>query len=164
MISTVVWGTGNVGRAAVRAVDAHPALGLTAVLVADPAKVGRDAGELSGLGRTLGVAATADVAAVLAAGPRAVVYAASGDVRPDEALRDLERAVRAGAVVVTPSVYGMYDHRGAPPEIRDPLLEAVAAGGGSLFVSGVDRIGSWLAFGRLNHVLGLDSVCVLPQR
>ncbi|MFD7436261.1 carboxymuconolactone decarboxylase family protein [Streptomyces sp. NPDC059861] len=25
-------------------------------------------------------------------------------------------------------------------------------------------IGSWLAFGRLNHVLGLDGVCVLPQR
>ncbi|AWW42293.1 carboxymuconolactone decarboxylase family protein [Streptomyces cadmiisoli] len=24
-------------------------------------------------------------------------------------------------------------------------------------------IGSWLAFGRLNHVLGLDSVCVLPR-
>lgn len=24
-------------------------------------------------------------------------------------------------------------------------------------------IGSWLAFGRLNHVLGLDTVCVLPE-
>ena len=24
-------------------------------------------------------------------------------------------------------------------------------------------IGSWLAFGRLNHVLGIDSVCVLPS-
>ena len=24
-------------------------------------------------------------------------------------------------------------------------------------------IGSWLAFGRLNHVLGIDSVCVLPK-
>jgi alkylhydroperoxidase family enzyme len=24
-------------------------------------------------------------------------------------------------------------------------------------------LGSWLAFGRLNHVLGLDSVCVLPS-
>jgi len=24
-------------------------------------------------------------------------------------------------------------------------------------------IGSWLAFGRLNHVLGLDTVCVLPS-
>ncbi|MBX9392094.1 dihydrodipicolinate reductase [Streptomyces sp. TRM72054] len=138
MISTVVWGTGNVGRAAIRAVDAHPSLGLAAVLVADPAKVGRDAGDLSGLGRRLGVPATDDVTAVLATGPRAVVYAASGDVRPDEALRDIGRAVRAGAVVVTPSVYGMYDHRGAPPEIREPLLEAVAAGGGSLFVSGVD--------------------------
>ncbi|MGW7198261.1 hypothetical protein ACWGH9_19365, partial [Streptomyces chryseus] len=50
MISTVVWGTGNVGRAAVRAVDAHPALRLSAVVVHDPAKAGRDAGELCGLG------------------------------------------------------------------------------------------------------------------
>ncbi|MFB6777320.1 carboxymuconolactone decarboxylase family protein [Streptomyces sp. NPDC056352] len=25
-------------------------------------------------------------------------------------------------------------------------------------------IGSWLAFGRLNHVLGLDTVCALPGR
>jgi alkylhydroperoxidase family enzyme len=23
-------------------------------------------------------------------------------------------------------------------------------------------IGAWLAFGRLNHVLGIDAVCVLP--
>ncbi|MEU7700815.1 hypothetical protein AB0B81_21525, partial [Streptomyces sp. NPDC039028] len=45
MIRTVVWGTGNVGRAAIRAVDAHPGLELAAVLVSDPAKVGRDAGE-----------------------------------------------------------------------------------------------------------------------
>ena len=32
MISTVVWGTGNVGRAAIRAVAAHPALALAAVV------------------------------------------------------------------------------------------------------------------------------------
>ncbi|RSM91666.1 carboxymuconolactone decarboxylase family protein [Kibdelosporangium aridum] len=25
-------------------------------------------------------------------------------------------------------------------------------------------IGSWLAFGRLNHVLGLDAMCVLPNK
>jgi hypothetical protein len=24
-------------------------------------------------------------------------------------------------------------------------------------------VGSWLAFGRLNHVLGLDTVCALPS-
>ncbi|WP_306333624.1 dihydrodipicolinate reductase [Streptomyces sp. KL118A] len=138
MIPTVVWGTGNVGRAAVRAVEAHPDLSLAAVLVHSPAKVGRDAGELAGLGRQLGVTATDDVAAVLAARPRAVVYAASGDLRPDEALADIVGAVRAGAVVVTPALYALYDQRGAPPEFRDPVLAAVADGGGSLFVSGVD--------------------------
>ncbi|NEE56349.1 dihydrodipicolinate reductase, partial [Streptomyces sp. SID8455] len=61
MIPTVVWGTGNVGRAAIRAVEAHPALTLTAVLVHDPAKTGRDAGDLGGVGRTLGVTATDDI-------------------------------------------------------------------------------------------------------
>ena len=35
-IQTVVWGTGNVGRAAIRAVDAHPGLELAAVIVAQP--------------------------------------------------------------------------------------------------------------------------------
>ncbi|WP_406503890.1 dihydrodipicolinate reductase [Streptomyces sp. NBC_00212] len=138
MISTVVWGTGNVGRAAIRAVEAHPALELAAVLVHDPAKVGRDAGELAGVEGQLGVAASDDIEAVLAEHPRAVVYAASGGIRPDEALADVTRAMRAGAVVVTPALYPLYDHRGAPPEFRDPVLAAVAAGGGSLFVSGVD--------------------------
>jgi hypothetical protein len=138
MTSTVVWGTGNIGRAALRAVDAHPALKLTAVLVHDPRKVGRDAGELGGLGRDLGIAATGDVDAVLATRPGAVVYAASGDIRPDDALADILRAIRAGAVVVTPSLYALYDQRNAPPETREAVLTAVADGGGSLFVSGVD--------------------------
>ncbi|MFI2228588.1 dihydrodipicolinate reductase [Nocardia testacea] len=138
MISTVVWGTGNVGRAAVRAVDAHPELELTAVLVHDPAKAGRDAGELAGLDRSLGVPATTDVDAVLGARPGAVVYAASGDIRPDDALADIVRAVGGGAVVVTPALYALYDQRGAPPEVREPVLAAIETGGGSLFVSGID--------------------------
>jgi hypothetical protein len=138
MISTVVWGTGNVGRAAVRAVDAHPALKLAAVLVHDPAKVGRDAGTLAGLEHEIGIAATDDVDAALAASPRAVVYAASGDIRPDDALADVTKAIRAGAVVVTPSLYPLYDQRNALPEFREPVLAAIADGGGSLFVSGVD--------------------------
>ncbi|SES25737.1 hypothetical protein SAMN05216188_12856 [Lentzea xinjiangensis] len=138
MIATAVWGTGNVGRAAIRAVEAHPALKLTAVVVHDQEKAGRDAGDLAGLEHELGIAATTDIGAVLAASPRAVVYAASGDVRPDDALADITRAIRAGAVVVTPSLYALYDHRSAPPELREPVLAAVAEGGGSLFVSGVD--------------------------
>ncbi|MFI6362536.1 dihydrodipicolinate reductase [Nocardia sp. NPDC050630] len=138
MIPTIVWGTGNVGRAAIRAVDAHPALELTGVLVHDPDKVGRDAGRLAGLDYDLAVAATADIESALAAGHRAVVYAASGDIRPDDALADIVRAVESGAVVVTPALYALYDPRSAPPEMREPVLAAVARGGGSLFVSGVD--------------------------
>lgn len=138
MISTVVWGTGNVGRAAIRAVDAHPALKLTAVLVHSRDKVGRDAADLAGIEGQLGIAATDDIDTVLAASPQAVVYAASGDIRPDEALDDVGRAIRAGAVVVTPALYALYDQRNAPPELRDPLAAAVTDGGGSLFVSGVD--------------------------
>ncbi|WP_433573107.1 NAD(P)H-dependent amine dehydrogenase family protein [Streptomyces sp. CA-251247] len=138
MISTVVWGTGNVGRAAIRAVEAHPALKLAAVIVHNPGKVGRDAGHLAGLTEELGVTATDDIDTVLAASPRAVVYAASGDIRPDEAQADIVRAVRAGAVVVTPALYALYDQRNAPQELRDPVLAAIADGGGSLFVSGVD--------------------------
>jgi len=138
VISTIVWGTGNVGRLAIRAVTAHPALELTGVIVHDPAKLGRDAGDLGDLGRALGVAATDDVQAVLAARPQAVVYAASGDIRPDDALADIVAAIRAGAVVVTPALYALYDQRNAPAETRDPVLAAIAEGGGSLFVSGVD--------------------------
>ncbi|GAB2811916.1 dihydrodipicolinate reductase [Actinocorallia aurea] len=138
MISTIVWGTGNVGRAAIRAVAAHPELELAAVVVNNAEKVGRDAGELGGLDHALGVAATNDVEAVLAARPGAVVYAASGDIRPDDALADITRAIAAGAVVVTPSLYALYDQRNAPAEMRDPVLAAIAEGGGSLFVSGVD--------------------------
>ena len=136
--SVAVWGTGNVGRAAIRAVDAHPALDLTGVLVSNPDKVGRDAGDLAGVDRTLGVAATAGVDAVLTARPDAVVYAASGDIRPDDALADVCRALRAGAVVVTPALYALYDPTSAPPEVIEPVRAAIAEGGGRLFVSGID--------------------------
>jgi hypothetical protein len=136
-LPVVVWGTGNMGRAAIRAVEAHPGLRLSAVVVHDPAKVGRDAGDLADLGRALGVLATADPDAALAEAA-AVAYMASGDVRPDAAAADVARALRAGAVVVTPAIYALYDHRSAPAELRDPLLEAARAGGSALFVSGID--------------------------
>ncbi|WGX99570.1 dihydrodipicolinate reductase [Nocardioides sp. QY071] len=139
-VPVVVWCTGNMGRASIRAVAAHPGLSLAGVIVSDPAKVGRDAGDLAELGRTLGVRATADVDAALATldGGGAVAYTASGELRPDEAVVDIARALANGAVVVTPSVYALYDHRSAPAELTDPLSKACADGGSALFVSGID--------------------------
>ena len=49
MARVVVWGTGNVGRPAIRAVAAHRDLELAGVIVANPDKVGVDAGALADL-------------------------------------------------------------------------------------------------------------------
>ena len=62
----VQWSTGNVGRHALAGIDAHPELDLVGVFVSNPDKVGRDAGDLAGLGRTLGVTASGDFDALLA--------------------------------------------------------------------------------------------------
>lgn len=137
-VRTVVWGTGNVGRAALRSVHANPDLDLVAVVVRNPDLVGRDAGDIAGLGQELGVAATDDLDGVLAAGPRALVYAVTGDGREQDALADVLRAVEAGCVVVTPSLYALYDPRNAAPDVLEPVQAAVERGAGALFVSGVD--------------------------
>jgi len=110
-----VWGTGNMGRAAVRAVEAHPGLDLAGV-------VSRSA---------LGSESVLE-------GVDAVAYMASGDLRPDDAAADIARCLRGGAVVVTPSLYSLYDVRSAPSALADPLRAAAAEGGGALFVSGID--------------------------
>ena len=55
--NVVVWGTGNVGRPAIRSVAANQDLNLVGVIVNNPEKIGVDAGELAGIS-TLGVTAT----------------------------------------------------------------------------------------------------------
>ncbi|HEY5097533.1 MAG TPA: hypothetical protein VII46_05760, partial [Acidimicrobiales bacterium] len=97
----VAWSTGNVGRHAIAGIDARPDLELVGLWVSNPDKVGRDAGELAGLGRTLGVAATDDVEALLALKPDVVVHTAMADHRLMEALADLQRILRAGVNVVS---------------------------------------------------------------
>lgn len=133
----VVWGTGNVGRPAIRAVQANPALELRAVLVSNPDKVGRTAGELAGDAPS-GPEATDSVADVLAAGPDAVVYAASADFRPEEAVADIIGCLEAGADVVTTGLFPLYHPPSAPSELTEPLDAACEKGQSSLFASGID--------------------------
>jgi len=135
----VVWGTGNVGRNALAGVAARPDLELAGVWVSDPAKVGRDAGELAGLGRTLGVAASGDADAVLDLRPDCVVYAAMADDRIFEALGDLTRILRSGASVAAAGpVFLQYPRGVAPDEMVEPLRRAALDGGASLWVNGID--------------------------
>jgi hypothetical protein len=134
----VVWGTGNAGKPAIRAVVAHRGLELVGVIVSNPAKVGRDAGELAGIAPT-GVRATDDARAVLALRPDAVVYTATGDTRPADATDDVVGCLAAGANVVTTAIYPLLHPPSAPPDLRARIDDACRTGGGtSIFVSGID--------------------------
>ena len=136
-----VWGTGNVGRPAIRAVVADPALELAAVIVSDPRKEGRDAAELCNLDDATGVVATTDAAAVLGGGSGridAVVYAATGDTRPDAAVDDIVACLEAGADVASTSVYPLIHPGTTPEDLRSRIEAACAAGGTRCWVSGID--------------------------
>jgi hypothetical protein len=137
MRRVAVWGTGNMGSTAIRSVTAFPGLELAAVITSSPEKDGKDAATFAGIATPTGVTATTNVDAALARCD-AVAYMASGDIRPDDAINDIERCLRAGAHVVTPSLYSLYDPRSAPKEWVDRLTAAAEEGGATLLVSGVD--------------------------
>jgi 2,4-diaminopentanoate dehydrogenase len=132
-----VWGTGNMGSTAIRSALAFPGLALSGIITSSESKEGMDAAEFVGIDSPTGVVASTDVDAVLA-DCDAVAYMASGDIRPDEAISDIERCLRAGRHVVTPSLYSLYDPRSAPPEWVERLTAAAEEGGSTLLVSGVD--------------------------
>jgi len=125
------------GSTAIRSTLAFPGLELAAVITSAPDKAGRDAATFAGLTEDTGVLTTTDVDGALA-GCDAVAYMASGDIRPDDALADIERCLLAGAHVVTPSLYSLYDPRSAPQDWVDRLTAAAERGGATLLVSGVD--------------------------
>ena len=92
----IQWATGGVGQAAIAGVVARPDLELVGCWVHSPAKEGRDAGELCGLG-PIGVRATTDVDALVSLDADCVIYA---PVMADPLL--VARLLAAGMNVVTP--------------------------------------------------------------
>ena len=134
--NVAVWGTGNVGRPAIRAIAAHQDLELVGAIVSNPEKVGRDAGELAGIG-PLGILATDDPSAALQ-GADAVVYTATGDTRPEAALTDLVACLDAGHNVVSTSFYSLLHPASVPRDLLDVIEPACTRGNASVFVSGID--------------------------
>ena len=125
------------GSTAIRSAVAFPGLKLSGVITSSADKHGKDAATFARLDAETGVSATTDVDAALA-GSDAVAYMASGDIRPDEAVAEIERCLRAGKHVVTPSLYSLLDPRSGPQEWVERLTAAAEEGGASLLVSGVD--------------------------
>ena len=153
----VVWSTGTVGRHAIAGVDRHPNLELVGVWVSNPAKDGRDAGELADLGRELGIAATTDRDALLALEPDAIVHTAMTDDRVLEAIEDLIGFLEAGVNVVSSGPVLLQWPAGIlPPEVLERIQKAGASGDASVHVNGIDP-------GFANDVLPL-SLTSLSQR
>ena len=125
----VQWATGNIGNRSLRGVLEHPDLELVGVHVYDPDKVGRDAGELAGLG-SAGVFATGTIDDVLALAPDCVLYMPRACD-----LDDVARLLEAGSNVVT--TRGEF-HRPASmdPAARERIEAACRRGGTSIHSTG----------------------------
>jgi hypothetical protein len=158
-LQVAVWGTGNVGRPAIRAVLSHADLELAAVVVASPDKVGRDAGDIADVGAT-GVLATDDWRSVIDARPDAVVYTATADTRPEEAMADLLACLEAGINVVSTAFYTYLHPNSAPAEALAPVEAACEKSGASLFISGIDPgwVMDWLPVVASGAVSGIREI------
>ena len=122
----VQWATGNLGRAAIEGIAAHPDLELAGVWVHSKDKAGQDAGALAGMA-PLGVAATNSMEEILALKPDCVLYSplfANND--------EVVKLLSAGINVVTPLNW-FYPERIGAREIK----EACVSGASTLHGTGI---------------------------
>jgi 4-hydroxy-tetrahydrodipicolinate reductase len=124
--------TGNVGSEMLRRIRNHPDLELVGVHCYSPEKVGRDVGQLVGIG-PLGVRATGTIDEIIAAAPDCVTF---HGVWPDMDL--YERVLEAGINVVTTADWVTGHHRDANHPHRSgrresAVLRAACERGGSTF-------------------------------
>src|SRR6201998_1244137 len=136
-------GTGNVGGLALAELITNPQFELTGVCVSTPEKVGRDAGQLCGVGldagTVAGVAAVGDLDALLATKPDCVVYCAMGGTRLPDARADVMRILAAGVNVVGSSPGLLQYPWGVMPDKYIARVEDTARqGNSSIFINGVD--------------------------
>jgi hypothetical protein len=157
----IQWATGVVGRHAVAAIAAHPALELVGARVYSGDKAGRDVGELCGIG-PIGVVATTSTDEVLALEADCVLYAAQGEMDPMCAVDDVCRLLASGKNVVSTAVTGLIYPRSLGRKIAARIEEACQKGGASFHGTGIEP--GWAAEVLPLTMSGLfrriDSICV----
>jgi 4-hydroxy-tetrahydrodipicolinate reductase len=134
--TVVQWATGSVGSTSLRQIIERPDLELVGVLVHDPAKVGKDAGELCGLPPT-GIFATNDRDAVLSLGADCISHSPRNTKETtDELAMILETGANVVSSALLPAIYPQAKH--VSRRSTDRLAHACESGHSTLFVSGID--------------------------
>jgi 4-hydroxy-tetrahydrodipicolinate reductase len=130
--------TGNVGSEMIKRLGPHPDLELVGVHCYSPDKVGRDVGELAGLG-PVGITATGSIEEIIAAEPDVVTF---HGVFPDEDL--YERVLEAGIDVVTTADWITGHHRDtnhphpSGRRVSEVLAAACERGGSTFYGTGMN--------------------------
>src|SRR4029450_6653085 len=105
-----------------------------------PAKVGRDAGDICGIG-PVGVTATDDLDALIALAPDGLVHYGPTAAHPHDNLRVIGAFLRAGidvcSTAMTPWVWPAMAQN--PPHWIDPIAQACEAGGAGRVSPGLAR-------------------------
>lgn len=137
MRRVIVWGTGFVGKAVLRSLVGHPEYEIVGVLVNDPAKDGRDVGDLLGM-KPWGLRATRDIKATLALDADAVAYFGPNAMHAEINLANITAALRAGKNVVDTSMGVFQNPDRVPVELRGTIEDACREGQSSFLSGGID--------------------------
>jgi 2,4-diaminopentanoate dehydrogenase len=135
-LRVIQWATGNVGAHAVAAVHDHPDLELVGAFAYDDTKVGRDVGEICGIGE-IGVTTTNDVDKITALDADCVLYMPAGEWNPAGALEDVCRLLASGKNVVSTAVTAWIYPQSAGGDVADRLEAACQAGKSSFHATGI---------------------------
>jgi len=134
----VVWGTGFVGKMVIEEILDHPRFELVGVIVSDPAKDGKDVGEICGID-PVGITASTDADAVLmGTEPDAVAHYGPTAAEARTNIADLGNALRRGIDVVSTAMTNFVWWPTADRWMVDPIQEACLEGGASCFTTGID--------------------------
>ena len=135
-VRVLQWGLGAMGSGMARLVLDKPGLQLVAAVDSRPDLIGRDLGEVLGLGRELGVVVTGDPASVLDPATVDVVMIATTSWARDQ-LRDLRSILQAGINVVS-IAEELADVAAQSPDTADELDALAVANGVSVVGVGVN--------------------------
>ena len=133
----VHWGTGAVGAPALRSMLERADYEIVGHCVHDPAKEGKDSGELVGRPPT-GLKTTRDINALLALKPDVLTYFGNAMADPLASVRLIGRFLEAGINVVTTSLYELMARETAPAEMLAIIEPACRKGRSSFYSTGCD--------------------------